>query len=84
MGTAPALTNRASLALAAKPINVAAPRLGTSVCYPPKKHHHALVMPAQSDQGEMPPQVQATKLQIGANRFVQNRFYFIGTKCVKR
>ncbi len=28
------------------------PGLGTSVCYPPKKHHHALVMPAQPDLDE--------------------------------
>ncbi len=43
---------QASLAWAAKPINAATPGLGTSVCYLPLKHHHALVIKAQPDQGE--------------------------------
>ncbi len=34
-----ALTNCASLAWAAKPLNAATPGLGTSVCYLPMKHH---------------------------------------------
>ncbi len=58
---APALTNRTNLAWATKPVNAAMPRLGTSACFLPMKHHHALVMPAQPAQGECLP---ASKLAI--------------------
>ncbi len=44
---APALSNRAGLARAAKPKNAATPGLGTSACWQSTKHHHSspLVMP---------------------------------------
>ncbi len=55
---APAFTNRTSLAWAAKP------GLGTSACYLPTKHHHALVMLAQPAKQ----QVQISSKHTGSFR----------------
>ncbi len=50
------MVSKAKALLLSNPLSIASsltPGLGASVCYLPMKHHHALVMPAQPDHGEV-------------------------------